>query len=300
MKYSSLTKLAASASVAVLLATSTQAQTPLYQWNMDNASGSGAGLTIAPSYIDGSMTGGVFFQGNANNTITTPASSGRSGAAGDLGVVQSQNYNTVSSAMIAGAGNLSSISGFSIGVWINLAANYSAGGTVNARLFDINTTSAGDGNLLYFAINNDTNLQFGVNNGANTGVILTTGPLAASIASLTNRWIFVGASYSTAAAGTVDLYVGGPSTPAALAGTLTGVGNIAWSASTNFFMLANRNTSNPNRGLPGTVDDVSLYSGTADQAFMQNNIQGVPEPGTLALTGLGLAGLVAMMRRRRS
>src|SRR5664280_1437226 len=137
MKKLSLIKFAATASAMALLGISTQAQTELFGWNMDNATGSGATLTIAPSYIDGSMSGGVFFQGNANNTITTPASSGRSGAAGDLGVVQSQNYNTVSSAMIAGAGNLSSISGFSIGVWINLAANYSAGGLVNARLFDI-------------------------------------------------------------------------------------------------------------------------------------------------------------------
>jgi hypothetical protein len=284
--------------IALGMVGQSQAQTLLYQWNFDNATGTGAGLTIAPSYIDGSMTGGSFFQGNANNTITTPASSGRSGISGDLGVIQAANYNSVGSALIAGAGNLSGISGFTLGMWVNLAANYQAGGTVNARLFDINTTSAGDGNLLYFAINSWTNLQVGVNNPANTGAILNTDPLG-DLATITSKWIFIGLSYNTAAGGTANLYVGGANTAASLAGTLTGVGNIAWGASTNFFMLANRNTASPNRGLPGTVDDVSLYSGSGDLAFIQS-IQAVPEPSTMALAGLSLVGLVATMRFRRN
>lgn len=278
------------------LAVQSQAQTLLYQWNFDNASGSGASLTVDPSYRDGSMTGGTFFQGNANNTITTPASSGLSGGVSDLGVSQSANYNVNSSALIAGAGNLSSISGFTIGMWVNIAANYTANGVVNARLFDINTTSSGDGNLLYFAINSWTNLQVGVNNGANTGSILSNDPLG-DLTTIANKWIFIGLSYNTAAGGTADLYVGGANTAASLAGTLTGVGNIAWGSSTNFFMLANRNTTSPNRGLPGTVDNVSLYSGAGDLNFVQG-IQGVPEPGTMILAGLGGVTMLVAFRRR--
>jgi hypothetical protein len=309
MKKLRLIKLAATASAVAMLGISTQAQTPLFQWNMDNASGSGAGLTIAPSYIDGSMTGGVFFQGNANNTITTPASSGLTGGAGDLGVVQSSVYNAVSSTMVAGAGNLNTLGDFTLSLWFNLGGNYSTTpGSINARIFDVNTAVNGDGNELYFAINNWTNMQFGVNNGANTGIIFGNGVQGNSagafslfnndISNMTNKWIYLAASYNTLNNGTVSLFEGSASVAASLMGSLTNVGTISWSAATNFFMLANRNTGNPNRGLPGIVDNVSLYSGAGDLTFI-DSIQNVPEPGTLALVGLGFGSLAAMIRRRQ-
>jgi hypothetical protein len=305
-KISSLTLCAM---ILTLSSGAVRAQTPLLGWNMDNAAGSGATLTVAPSYIDGSMTGGVFLQGNANNTITTPAGSGLTGGAGDLGVVQSSAYNVNSSALVAGVGNLSSLSAFTLTLWVNLGGNFSAApGSINSRIFDVNTAVNGDGNELFFGINNWTNLQFGVNNGANTGVIFGNGVqgnsaggfslFGNSISTMTNQWIFLAASYTTLNNGTVSLYEGSASVAASLMGSLTNVGTISWSATTNFFMLANRNTGSPNRGLPGTVDDVNLYSGAGDLAFI-NGIQAVPEPATLTIAGLGAASLLIMIRRRQ-
>src|SRR5439155_23853250 len=80
------------AALAVLsgLAVSAPAQTLLYQWGFDNATGSGTTLTAPPSYIDGSMTGGVltnFNNGGGVSGLTAPSGSGLTGGASDLGLV---------------------------------------------------------------------------------------------------------------------------------------------------------------------------------------------------------------------
>lgn len=284
------------------LGTLVNAQTLLYEWNFDNATGSGTSLSFAPSA--GSGTLGTLTDANAGLGLSTPAGSGVSGAAGDLGFVQSSAYGTAGAGALSGQlGDLSAVSSFTVTLWFNLAANATAN-PLNSRLFTINSGAGGDGNRLYISLNTGTNLQFGVNT-ASTGVILGTGGtspfgsygLNFPGGTMTNTWFFVGASYTTAAGGTVNIYEGTSTTAATLAGTLTGVGNIAWDASGDYANVGNR-PSNGQRNLPGTIDDVGLYSGAGDLTFI-DGIQNVPEPGTLALIGLGFGSLAAMIRRRQ-
>lgn len=297
------------AALLAAIAVTTQAQTLLYQWNFDNATGADATWTAAPS--GGSGTLGTLTDLNLGAGLSSPAASGRTGAGGDLALVQ-PTYGVTGAGVAGGLlGNLSTISGFTTTLWFNL--NASAAGIVNfsGRLFDIANTGTGDGNRLFFALNVGTNLQFGVNQAGSTGPILgggaqgqsTTGAfgtVGATLNNMTNNWIFVAASYTPnlTVNGTVNLYVGSQSVAASLVGSLTNVGTIAWDASGDFAYVANR-ASNGQRALPGSVDDVRLFDGAGDLAFIQG-VQGVPEPGTATLIGLGGLLAIAAFRRRRS
>jgi hypothetical protein len=172
-------------------------------------------------------------------------------------------------------------------LWFNLGGNATAI-PLNSRLFEIANSSDGDGNRLYFALNNGTNLQFGVNQ-ANTGVITVPGPSPFGAygenfagGSMTNIWLFVAASYSGDSGGTVNLYTGTMASYPSLVYTLTGVGDIAWDASGDYANIGNR--SKGDRTLPGLIDDVRLY------------VQ-IPEPTALAIGILGAMGLVTIRRR---
>jgi len=271
------------------------AQTLLYQWNFDNATGTGTTLTAAPSYIDASMTGGKFINENNGAGLSAPAGSGLYGVlrSPDLGLVNSNAYRSTAGAFRSGAGDLSSVSSFTVGVWFNLNAsvtNFSTlnGGALFSRLLNIATTPTGDGDELYFALNSGNALQFGVNqtNTGNTSANTVFGTLGTSPATMTNQWIFVAASYTTLAGGTVNLYVGTTNSAAALVSTLSGVGTIAWSSATNYIFIGNRGDGT--RSLPGTMDDVSFYSGALTlnqvQTMQTNGVVTPPPPPPPAYT----------------
>lgn len=268
-------KFALSLLVCLLLAASAGSQTLLYQWNLNNATGTGATLAAAPSAIDASMTGGVLTNLNGVAGLSVPAGSGVNGAnnSADLGLINSTAYRSTAGAFGGGVGNLSAFNSFTVSLWFNLNATVTSfsslnGGALVSRLLDITTTNtaAADGDELYFALNTGTNLQFGVNR-ANTGTTTSTnqfvafGPLPTP-ATMTNVWIFVAASYTTNGGGTVNLYTGTANSNAVLVSTLTGVGtNVnGWSATTNFVFIGNRGDGT--RSLPGTIDNVNFYSGT--------------------------------------
>jgi len=295
--------------LALALGCSAQAQTLLYQWNFDNASGSGSSFTAAPSAGSGAL--GTLTDLNGGPNPSAPAGSGLTGTAGDLALSQPA-FGVSGAGAIGGLlGNLSSISAFTVSAWFNLnstATNFSAygsAGALNSRLFDIGNSSNGDGNRLYFALNTGTNLQFGVNQAGSTGPITgqqgtTSGAFSLfgnSSGSMTNNWIFVAGSYTAAQGGTVNLYVGSQTVAASLVGSLTNVGLIAWEASGDYAYIGNR-PSNGTRSLPGGIDDVRLYDGAADQNYISGVIQAVPEPAMPGLLGLGGA-LWAACRRRR-
>jgi hypothetical protein len=296
------------AAALAVLASTAQSQTLLYQWNFDNATGSGATFTAAPSAGSGAL--GTLTDLNSGAGPAAPANSGLTGGAGDLGLVQPA-YGVTGAGAIGGLlGDLSGVSGFTVSAWFNLnstATNfgaYGSAGALNSRLFDIGNTSNGDGNRLYFALNTGTNLQFGVNQAGSTGPITgqqgTTpgafGLFGNASSTMTNNWIFVAGSYSAAQNGSVNLYVGSQSVAASLVGTLTNVGTIAWESSGDYAYIGNR-PSNGTRALPGGIDDVRLYSGAADQTFIDNVIQSVPEPSAAVLFGLGLFSV--LVRRRQ-
>jgi hypothetical protein len=292
-----------------ILASAAHAQTLLYQWNFDNATGSGSSFSAVPSAGTGAL--GILSNLNSGAGPAAPASSGLSGAASDLALVQPV-YGAGGAGAIGGLlGDLSGVSGFTVSAWFNLDASasnfgaYGSAGALNSRLFDIGNTSNGDGNRLYFALNTGTNLQFGVNQAGSTGPF--TGQQGTSSgafslfgnapSTMTNNWIFVAGSYSTALNGSVNLYVGSRSVAASLVGTLTNVGLVSWESSGDYAYIGNR-PSNGTRALPGAIDDVRLYSGAADQSYIGAFIQGVPEPGAAALMCLGLFSMFARRRQR--
>ena len=298
-------KLALCGLIGIGMVASSQAQTLKYNWNINNASGTGAGLTIAPSGGNGTL-GTLTPLANSGAAFSTPAGSGLSGGASDLGLVSATPYRSAAGVIGGTLGDLTSINtagGFTVSLWFDLNASATSfgslnGGALNARLFDIASTSAGDGDRLFFSLNTGTNIQVGVNT-ASTGPITTISPfgnLAASPATLTNNWIFVAVSYTTAAGGTANIFEGTQTGAATLVSTLTGVGNLAWDASGDVALVGNRGAGD--RGLPGTIDNVSLYSGAGDLSFV-DGVQNIPEPTTVAVLGLGsLAGILALRRRR--
>ena len=265
--------------VAILAAGTAPAQTLLYQWNLNNATGTGTTLTAAPSVIDGSMTGGVLTNLNGAAGLAVPAGSGVYGpfSATDLGLVNSTAYRSTAGLLGTRAGDLSSVSAFTVSLWFNLNAtvtNFSTlnGGALLSRLVNIATTVTGDGDELYFALNTGTNLQFGVNR-ANTGTVTATNQfialgVAPTPATMTNTWIFVAAAYTTNSGGTVNLFTGTTTSNAVPVATMTNVGSIAWSATTNFIFIGNNGGGQ--RSLPGAVDNVNLFSGAMSLAQVVN------------------------------
>src|SRR5258708_3152055 len=155
------------------------AQSLLYQWNFDNATGNGSTFTAAPSAGSGSL--GTLTDLNSGVGPSAPAGSGLTGAAGDLALVQ-PTYGAGGAGAVGGQlGDLSSLSSFTVSLWFNLNStvtnfgNMNGQGGLNARLFNVANSASGDGNRLYFALNTGTNLQFGVNNAGSSGVTLGAG-----------------------------------------------------------------------------------------------------------------------------
>jgi hypothetical protein len=283
-------------------------QTLLYQWNFDNATGSGASLAVPPAVVDaadGYTDGNMSLFVTNGFTLSTPSSSGVGGStnAADLGLVNSGTYNSAASALAGRVGDLSKITNFTVSLWFKLNAgvtNFAAvnGAQFNARLFCIDTNkngtggTAADGNELYFglaqpsAAGQPARIQF--------GVFVPSGQQFAepfdgigggSPATFTNQWIFISAVYTPAANGTAQIYVGTTNQTAELTATMTGIGAITnavktWLSTSNLVEIGNRVSGSGNRVLMGGIDDVRLYGNALTFAQVQA-VQAVFNPPTI-------------------
>jgi hypothetical protein len=272
-------------------------QTLLYQWNFDNATGTGSSLAVPPVVVD---TAAGYFGGNltvlnGGTSLSTPAGSGVFGAATntDLGLVNSGFYATAGGGALAGVvGNLSAITNFTVSLWFNLnanATNFSSvnGAQYNPRLFCIdsnyNNTGSADGNELYFGLAQPTGagqerIQFGVFVPSNEQYGTPFGSFGNGPTGLTNQWIFIAAAYTTNGGGTAQIYVGTTNQLAVLAATMTGVGYFTngtqkWLSSSNLVEIGNR-TKDGARPLMGSIDDVRFY-GNALTLVQVQSVQGV-------------------------
>lgn len=285
------------------------AQTLLYRWSFDNATGSGATLAVPPATVDtadGYTGGNMSLFVNSGATLSAPAGSGLGGGtnAADLALVNSGTYNSAASALAGGVGNLSKITNFTVSLWFKLNAgvtNFAAinGAGFNARLFCIDTNyngtggTAADGNELYFALaqpsgaGQPARIQFGVFVPSNQQFAQPFDSIGGALPdTFTNRWIYIAAVYTPTANGTAQIYVGTTNQAAALTATMTGIGGLTnavrtWLSSSNLIEIGNRINGTGNRSLMGGIDDVRLYGNALTLGQVQA-VQGVVSPPTIA------------------
>lgn len=305
------------------LVLTTQAQTPLYGWNMNGGSGTiitpsaavggGGGLTIAGTGAYGGLGSGV------------------SGAAGDLAFA---NNNTTYGGTAANSGLAASTVGdINIGVqtaftmtgWIKADGGFNAingGGGANTtfqRLFMIGqgTPDTGSANSATLALFNNSPSPSGQTNaiqlklGNAAGYIGgapfgTDGALTGngSLNAFGSDWTFFAVSVDlTASANNVNFYLGNASSlNAPITATYTNslgaaIGSIDFGTTGSALLL---NRANEARGFDGWGDDFAFYSGALAQSAVDGiRLQGVPEPATVTMLGLGsLVGVIALRRRR--
>lgn len=292
MRNHKLTKLAAAASVAVLLGISTQAQTLLYQWTFNNGNGTpdvtAGGGTLSINTLSGT---------GSNLGYNSSGGPGVDGANGAL-TVSSGGYNggNTSVAIASDLTGLGTLSQVSVGFWFNIGSSVISGGLQLPRFVEFGASSTydaggkGSGNFngIGTSLNNANTVNFGLQNGVAgaTGSDPTFGANPGTLSP--NTWYYELVTYDGTS---LTTYIGSsPTTLAqygAVASTPYGAINFGSSATV---MIGDDNVPGVERALStGSIADVEIWSG----------IVPVPEPGTLSIAGLGAVGLLAMLRRRQ-
>lgn len=285
---------ALSVSFLLALATPLHGQTLLLQYDFDDsaspATDSGAapaapGTLVATGSASGfvsgnspSGTGSVFSTGDGNNNyLTTATAATPDGAIGDIA-------------------KLDGLSSFTLTLWVNLqtvALNdrfMSDGGapvtpTINGFDFYMGAPTSGisASNFQLTLSVNGTSINSSVNTGA------------------ANQWVFFAVTYDgTLTASNVSFYRGTPSSNAAQLGTTVSLNKGTVGDNTVPFQVAGTSQSASDRTATGFFDDVRVYSGVADAAFIEAvRLENIPEPSTL-LALLGGTAFLGLVRRRRT
>jgi Concanavalin A-like lectin/glucanases superfamily/PEP-CTERM motif len=304
MKTIKIQKLIAVTVLASLFGITTQAQTPFYSVNGIGGTGGGtAGVTVAPGASPSGSSTLTDFGGSTQFSFGT----GPGGVAGES-IVNAAAGQAGSGVLAGTLGASSSLSAFTVTMWVNLAT----ASLNNYRILEISpgsppTTGSADGTKLFFGLNAGGGLQLYVNNvnGNTTGTDIATantwnngGTLGAIAA---NSWYFVAVTYDTIG-GSSLLYSGDLSDSATLAYTYNNLagGALDLSSATS---IALSDRFSGGRNFPGALDDVNLYGGALTQSQIDtirlSQLVPAPEPGTLAMIGLGtVLSLGGAVRRK--
>jgi hypothetical protein len=300
MKKIRLIKLTAAASAVALLGISIQAQTSLYSLNGTGGTGGATtGISVTPGTAPSGSSALTLIAGPANYDFGV----GVNGTAGES-IVGSGAYGGAAGLLAGTAANLGTLSQMTLTMWINPSVSPAGN---NTRLLDISSgapsTAAGDGNELFFGINAGGGLQFYVNNvnGNSVGTDITTPTVFNGGLAQVGTWYFLAVTYDSVG-GNYLLYTGTSANAATLAYTFTGISPLgAIFAANSSIYVANR--PNQARAFDGSIDDINIFNSSLDISQLQTlqaaELIPAPEPSTVTIAGLGLAGLVATMRRRQ-
>lgn len=259
--------LLAIAMLAAGLGAAVHAQTPIYKWNFDGASGTGVPAITA-----------------GGGTLSTLLGSGSFTGAGPLGGATDFAYNGTgtsdgarSAADISGLGTLNQMT---VTFWVRSSVAFTSQGNASARILMLGNSTGYDeagGNSspgFSLALAGSTGLQYNINNGTQPSQSGVFTPYAA------NQWVFVvveydgtsGPYYSGAMGtalgnnsrnlaimtGTDAASIGAPTMEAmTISDYSTSPGPITNTA-TMCLLVGNRNSAN--RGFMGRIDDIRIYN----------------------------------------
>lgn len=285
--------IACCAALLVTFAASSEGQTLLLQYTFDDATNpttdTGTGISAPGTLVAGGSASG-FVSGN------TPSGLGSVFSTGD-GI---NNYVTTATAGDPDGigGDVDKIDGlqaFTLTLWVNLqsvALNdrfMSDGGapvTPTIEGFDFYMGAPGSG---ISASNFQLTLAV---DGTSVNSSVGTGAL--------NQWVFLAVTYNGAlSSNNVVFYRGTPSSTAAQLGSIITLDKGIVGDNTRPFQIANTTQSGADRTPAGLFDDIRVYSGAGDAAFIESvRLANVPEPSA-ATALLGGTALLGLIRRRQ-
>jgi hypothetical protein len=277
------TALAAAAFAALAGVPAVAAPVPVLRYTFDD---SAATDLVAPA-ANGTLVPGTTGAGFVTNT---PSGTGRAYSTGN------GSDGTADAGYISAgdAAKLDALPAVTVTAWINLQAN-PATTTVVERIVSDGGVASGGFDLS--VMGTATALSLITFERGSTG---GTSVASASTINASDRWVFVALTYDgSLTTGNVNYYVGSPTAAAApLGGPLTrNAGPLT--ANTLAFEVAGTGESSGDRTPRAFIDDVRVYNGVADLAFLEGvRSENVPEPGSAAALAGGL-GLAALGRRRR-
>ncbi len=260
-------------------------QSLLLQWNFDEAS-SGTEPTIDHG-IEPTVDG-RFFQ-DATRTADTPAGF----STGALDVTASLNANVLANNSHPDVdsldGKLDNLGSFTLTTWVNMQADPAAnqrilrGGSNAGFGIRVVTPPSGDLSASNFGLTLDL---------LGGGVPLDTAVGAA------DEWVFLAFTFDASLGSEqVKLFSGDVATAISqLAAADTAVSDTGV-LDDNF--AAGRHPGVSNRGVPAFLDDVRVYAGAADAAFLEDvRLANIPEPGSVVALFGAAAGILVVLRRR--
>lgn len=265
--------------------TSLSGQALLVHYTFDEGTGTTAADAAGMPASNGTLGG------NATWSSNTPGGSGAS-----IGFTKNA---TDANFVTASAAEVDALSSFTIMLWLNIQGAISNGDRLVSTLsastfkgFDFNLQSVtGSGASTTF---NPTLLVDGNSGGS---AFVGTASVNAN-----SQWVFLAVTYDgTKTSNNVTFYTGSISSTVLQLGVVGTINMGTVDATTGALQVANTSASSGDRTPTALIDDVRIYSGVADVAFIEGvRLSMVPEPSSFAILA-GSAALISagVVRRRR-